>query len=231
MASNTEKKMEVICFSAVSVDGRMDHLPESCIPLYYSICATTWPQVNAVLSTPDTLKAFNTNHENPPPLVPQPPRDPGDKRQLLVVNDSKGRLDCWSSILGQPYFSHVVLLCTKSTPESYIKYVTEKCNIPVIFAGDSHVDLKEAFAQLRQKYQVTSIRADCGGTFNGVLLRQGLVTSVNMLLLPNLVGGSTHSSLFKAPDLKGDAGIIKLKLKDVSKQEGDTLLIQYTVDQ
>lgn len=38
------------------------------------------------------------------------------------------------------------------------------------------------------------MRVDTGGTLNGILLRQGLVTEVSLFIYPSLVGGEKQSS-------------------------------------
>ena len=73
------------------------------------------------------------------------------------------------------------------------------------------------------------MRADCGGTLNGVLLRAGLVDEVSLVVDPALVGGTSPHSVFLAPDLESPAGVIKLELLGLKRLEGGTVWLHYRV--
>jgi 2,5-diamino-6-(ribosylamino)-4(3H)-pyrimidinone 5'-phosphate reductase len=83
---------------------------------------------------------------------------------------------------------------------------------------------------------------DAGGTLNGLLLRQGLVNEVSVLIYPNLVGGETARSIFRAPDLPavadadltsclGAEGMIPLRLMAAERLRGDVMWLRYEVKQ
>ena len=136
-------------------------------------------------------------------------------------------------------------LCSKSTPQDYLDYLKER-HIDCIIAGEDHVDLRVALEELYSRYAVKVVRVDAGGTLNGLLLRQGLVSEVSVLIYPSLVGGETTSSIFRAPDLtaavpaagdadiapgKGAEGTISLQLMQTEKLQGDVMWLRYLVMQ
>jgi 2,5-diamino-6-(ribosylamino)-4(3H)-pyrimidinone 5'-phosphate reductase len=91
------------------------------------------------------------------------------------------------------------------------------------------VDLKTALEELNSRYEVKTIRVDSGGTLNNVLLRKGLVDEVSVLVHPNLVGGTSSGSIFRATDLTSKEEIINLKLIHLEKMENDLIWLRYEV--
>ena len=168
-----------------------------------------------------------------------PEVDPHDHRPLLVIPDSRGRIRTWHYLKNLPYWRHFVALCTENTPKDYLKYLEER-HIDCINAGEDRVDLREALEELNLRYGVKVVRVDAGGTLNGLLLRQGLVSEVSLLIYPSLVGGETPSSIFRAPDLPaltsaqiaagaGTEGVISLRLMGTERLKGDVLWLRYEI--
>ena len=109
------------------------------------------------------------------------------------------------------------------------------------------MDLRAALQELHSRYGVKVVRVDAGGTLNGQLLRQGLVSEVSLLLYPSLVGGERQSSIFRAPDLQdiaataatastaatdlltGPEDVISLKLMQMERLKGDVIWLRYEV--
>lgn len=231
----------VILHNAVSLDGRIDGFPID-LPQYYALAAT-WKEDATLAGSQTFLKAAS---EAPPEDESAfiPPRvDPGDQRAILVIPDSRGRIRTWSYLKTLPYWRHFVALCSESTPQDYLDYLKER-HIDCIIAGEDHVDLRMALEELYSQYSVRVVRVDAGGTLNGLLLRQGLVSEVSVLIYPSLVGGESISSIFRAPDLpaavptaddadiasgKGAEGTISLQLMKAEKLQGDVMWLRYEV--
>ena len=222
----------VILHNAVSLDGRIDGFP---IDLYqYYELAATWKE-DATLAGSDTfLKAAN---EAPPEdesaLLP-PEIDPSDRRPLLAVPDSRGRIRTWHYLRSLPYWRGFVALCSQSTPQDYLHYLKER-HIDCIIAGKDHVDLRAALQEMNSRYGVKVVRVDAGGTLNGLLLRQGLVDEVSLLIYPSLVGGEKQSGIFVAPNLPAadssasQRSVISLKLKQMEQLKGEVVWLRYEV--
>ena len=101
----------------------------------------------------------------------------GDPRQ-------PGRVRCWTWLLAQQYWRAGVALVSRATPREHMAYL-ESVGVPWIEAGADRVDLPAALEALARAYGVRHVRADCGGTLNGALLRAGLVSTVSVLIQPD----------------------------------------------
>lgn len=219
-------KPKVIVHNAVSVDGRMDHLSID-MGLFYSL-ASKWKE-DATLVGSNTMMAAASNVPPEDESAFEPPRiDPMDRRPLLVVTDSRGRIRFWHAARAWGYWRDVVVLCSGSTPKKYLDYL-EKRHVRYIVAGEVKVDLRKALDILIRRFGVKTVRVDSGGTLNGALLRSGLVDEVNVLITPTLVGGTSARSLFIAPDLESAQGVVRLNLIRTKKLAGDVLWLHYEV--
>jgi len=216
----------VVMHNLMSLDGRLDFVPAD-VGLYYELAAR-W-KVNAILSGSGTvLAAADQIASSAKDSDAHRSKDPRDRRPLLVVPDSRGRVRDWKPWLDQPYWRDVVVICSDSTPGPYLRRL-EKDSIDTIVAGKGHVDMRRALEELNSKYAVRNVRLDSGGTLNGVLLRAGLVDEVSVLVHPALVGGTSPSSVFTAPDLSSASGVVDLKIKHVEKLRSGYVWLRYTV--
>lgn len=228
----------VILHNAVSLDGMIDGFPVD-LQQYYEL-VSTWKE-DATLAGSDTFlrAASEAPPEDESALLP-PRVDPHDPRPILAVPDSRGRIRSWHYLRSLPYWRGFVALCSRSTPPEYLRYLKER-HIDIIIAGEDHVDLRAALAELNSRYGVKVVRVDAGGTLNGLLLSQGLVSELSVLVYPCLVGGSQAggkggSGIFVAPGRPaarspdGSIEAIQLKLMAAEKLKGDVMWLRYEVD-
>jgi 2,5-diamino-6-(ribosylamino)-4(3H)-pyrimidinone 5'-phosphate reductase len=215
----------VIMHNTMSLDGRIDWFSAD-VGLYYEI-ASRW-KVNAMLSGADTIIAGSEQmaaHQDDP----DPPSESGKyRRPLLVVTDSQGRVADWGPWLKAPYWSRIIVLCSSATPKSYISKL-EKAGLGHIIAGKDRVDLKASLERLCKDHGVKTVRLDCGGRLNGAMFRAGLVDEVSILIHPALVGGTSPRSVFNAPDLKDEDGVVKLDIKHMERVRGGYVWLRYKV--
>ena len=230
----------VIIYNEVSIDGRMQWLPA--LPeapfQYYELSFRS--TVDAILMgsvtafAPDAQEAEDAAGEEAKPPQHGPP--PGwtiplyEPRPLLVVPDSRGRVHNWRHLQAEPWWRDHIALCSHATPPSYLAYLRKR-QVAFIIAGDDHVDYRLAFEQLHERYGVRTLRTDCGGTLNGVLLRAGLVDEISVLVNPSLVGGRTGAALpfVDAPDPASRDDVLRLHLLAVERVKGDVLWLRYRV--
>ncbi|MEW6552836.1 MAG: RibD family protein [Actinomycetota bacterium] len=218
----------VIIHNQVSVDGRFDWITPD-LALFYGVAssfgeeATLAGSNTIVTGYPQEAGLREVGEDYEPPQ-----RDGTSDLPLLVVPDSRGRVRVWHLLREEQYWRDAVALVSRSTPREYLDYL-EKLRVDYIIAGDDHVDLRAALEELNTRYGVEVVRADCGGTLNGVLLREGLVDEVSVLLSPCLVGGSELRSIFIAPELEAAEGVIGLRLQRVEKLDGDVVWLLYKV--
>jgi 2,5-diamino-6-(ribosylamino)-4(3H)-pyrimidinone 5'-phosphate reductase len=216
----------IFIHNEISLDGRIDWMADD-HGLYYETISR-WP-VDAMLSGSNTILdavdlAADAIDE---PFLPVA-RDFDDPRQLLVVVDSRGRIQNWSVVRNQPYWRDVVVLCARATSQEYLDSLQEQ-QIEFIVAGEEHVDLRAALTELRAEYHVKTMRVDSGGILNGVLLRAGLVQGLKIIINPCLTGGTSPKTLFGAPDLLSRDEVILLELVSVEQLRNDYLLLEYEV--
>jgi 2,5-diamino-6-(ribosylamino)-4(3H)-pyrimidinone 5'-phosphate reductase len=222
----------IILHNAVSLDGKIDGFPID-LCQYYEL-ASTWKE-DATLACSDTfLKAASEAPPEDESALLQSRIDPSDRRPLLAVPDSRGRIRTWHYLRSLPYWRGFVALCSQSTPPDYLHYLKER-HIDCIIAGKDHVDLRAALQEMNSRYGVKVVRVDAGGTLNGLLLRQGLVAEVSLLIYPSLVGGEKQSGIFVAPNLPvadlpaGQRNVISLKLLATEQLKGEVIWLHYEV--
>lgn len=221
-------KPKVIIFNGLSLDGRMDGGGDEIdMGLYYGLAAR-W-EADAMLSGSETMLAAPI--EDDPQLVEES-SGPKELHPLavpyLVVVDSRGQIHQWREFKAQPFWRDVVVLCSRSTPESYLEELAE-AEVPYIITGEEKVDFRQALEELNTRFHIRSVRVDSGGVLNGVLLRAGLVDEVSVLIAPTLVGGESPRSLFVAPDMHSPDQKIKLRLLHFEQVEENILWLRYEV--
>lgn len=189
----------VIIHNAVSLDGKIEGFPVD-LEQYYNLAASF--QEAATLAGSNTiLKAADLAPPEDRSALILPEAKPGDNRPILVIPDSRGRIQVWHYLRSLPYWRHFIALCSQSTPEGYLQYLKER-HIDYILAGRDHVDLRAALEELHRLYSIDVIRVDSGGELNGQLLRQGLVDEVSLLVYPFISGRDEYASAFCLPNLK-----------------------------
>ncbi|MEX2093824.1 MAG: RibD family protein [Pirellulales bacterium] len=221
-------KPRVIVCNAVSLDGRIDGFQPD-IGLFYGLVArfgedATLAGCETLLHAPDEIPA-----EAPADLAP-PRVEPDDKRPMLVVADSRGRLRTWHYWKQQPFWRHFAALCTDATSSEHYKYLHER-HIDCLTAGTDRIDFAAALEMLNQNYGVKTVRVESGGTLNGVLLRAGLVDEVHLLMHPVLVGDAGSKSFLRTSGLKAASNAIRLQLLALEPHASDIVLASYSVMQ
>ncbi len=216
----------VIMHVGASLDGRIDWGMASGNP-YYELIRSFHSDVDlsgtgtmlAATMPDDPQAAFGAAYEEWSKLT--------DKPRLAIV-DSRGLIRNWEALKKQPWWSGLVALCSAATPANHVAYLKE-AGIDYVIAGQEKVDLRAALEELNARYGTRIVRTDCGGTLNGVLLRAGLVSEVSVIINPTLVGGTSPRTMFAAPDLTSEAGVVQLKLSSVEKMDGGFVWLKYEV--
>jgi 2,5-diamino-6-(ribosylamino)-4(3H)-pyrimidinone 5'-phosphate reductase len=217
---------KVILHNAVSIDGRITDFPAD-MGVYYTIAmefgeGATLVGADTILSAPEEVPPEDEGAFEPPV------REKGDKRPILVIPDSRGRLDSWHHWRCQPYWRDWVALVSHSTPKRYLKYL-EKRHIGYIVAGKRKVDLRKALEELRARYKVRKVRTDSGGNLNGALFDAGLIDEVSVLVEPYIVGGPTPLTLVHNAGPGGPDDALRLRLAGVEKRRGGIVWLRYRV--
>ncbi len=217
---------KVIMHVGASVDGRIDWGMVPGSP-YYDVIRSF--QADVDLSGTGTMLAA--------PVPDDPEAVYGEayaewasmpNRPLLAVVDSRGLIRNWEALKKMPWWKGYVALCSEATPAEHLGYL-ESTGVNYIVAGKEKVDLRQALEELNVRYGTQVVRTDCGGTLNGVLLRAGLVAEFSLIVNPTLVGGMTPRTMFVAPDLTSEEGIVRLKLIQMERVNGEFVWLRYEV--
>jgi 2,5-diamino-6-(ribosylamino)-4(3H)-pyrimidinone 5'-phosphate reductase len=206
----------VVIHNAVSIDGRMDHLNVN-MELYYSLIST-WKEDLTLCGSETMLKAELDAWEHDGSTNPSCP--------LLAVVDSRGRFRKWSKVVPSMYWREGIALCSESTPRSHLEYL-KKEGIEVMTAGEERVDLRAALERLADERSVKVIRVDSGGALNGALLRAGLVDEVSVMVQPQLIGGTSPSSILQVEDLGPGDRPAEAELMSSETLEGGVVWLRY----
>jgi len=217
-------KPYIVIFNAASLDGRLTGFNAD-LGLYYGLVAE-WKE-DATLVGSQTILAAGEQMpaEGDEPLT-VPEKDPS--LPLLVVPDSRGMIRSWSYLRIQPYWRDVVVLCSRSTPETYLEGLRMQ-SIHHLITGEEHVDLQAALEELNTRFGVKVVRVDSGGILNGLLLQAGLVDEISLLLHPAIVGDQGTVPFVQWPEGYAPAGAFELRLKHCEKVGEQAIWVRYEV--
>lgn len=184
----------VIVHNAVSVNGMLTGFDVD-MGLHYGVAGRLGCEADLVGSG-TILAAPEGRSEDGPQESCAPQTGPGS---LLVVADGRGRVKCWGFLRGSGFWGRFVSLACESTPAAHLAYL-ERMGVEVIVAGADGVDLAVALEALGERFAVTRVRTDSGGTLNGALLDAGLVDEVSLVVFPVVATGASRVPLFRASE-------------------------------
>jgi 2,5-diamino-6-(ribosylamino)-4(3H)-pyrimidinone 5'-phosphate reductase len=147
---------------------------------------------------------------------------------MLVIVDSRGRIENWRRIQREPWWRKAIALCSHATPRRYLDDL-ERMGVEYLVAGEERVDLRAALEALCDEYGVETVQVDSGGTLAGALLRAGLVDEVSLIVAPVLIGGTSPRSIYRAPDLESAEGAIRLALIEARVVDGGHVWLRYAI--
>ena len=161
-----------------------------------------------------------------PPAPSEP--DPRDDRPILVITDSRGRINTWQALRDTGYWRDLMALVSHSTPREYLDYL-DRWHVKYVIAGDGKVDMRVALDELGWK-GFRRIRTDSCGTINGVLLRQGLVDEISVLLHPAIVGGNFLDSIFRDTGTSPGEKPVSLSIISARRLNNGIVWLRYKVE-
>lgn len=109
-------------------------------------------------------------------------------------------------------------------------FQVKKDNLHVIF--QSELSLKDTLTILKTEYGCERITIQCGGTLNGLFLREKLFDYIDIVVAPILIGGKDTSSLIDGKSLLSENELSKLgvlKLLECEILENSYLRLRYEV--
>lgn len=136
----------------------------------------------------------------------------------LAVVSGRAHLDPASRLFSDPAQRPIVITTTTASSHAVDKL---RDFADIIIAGSDTVDLRAAFAELREQ-DVKTLLCEGGPTLNNQLLRDDLVDEWCQTIAPVLTGGTTAQSSIGSPP--EDARSLQLARVIV---EDDVLLVRY----
>lgn len=215
----------VVMHASMSVDGAttgfLPHLGQ-----HYGVAASIGAQANLVGSV---TMLTGLDHDSAPPAP-----DPGDDRDrprraeddslpYWVLVDSQGHLQGrLHELRAFPMVREVIVLTSKTTPESYLQYLRRR-QYPYVTAGEDHVHLRTSLAWLREEYEVETVLVDSGPILSCTLLDHGLIDEISLLVQPVAVGSEGRRLFESSPHTT------QLHLVSATPVDRDVVHLKYVV--
>ncbi|HET7788713.1 MAG TPA: RibD family protein [Myxococcales bacterium] len=227
-------KPYVICHMCTTIDGRIltDRWPrlagrKSAASLFESTADRFG--IGAWLVGTTTMREFAGREVKLPPAGRRIGR--GDHlavrraRRFAIGADAKGKLRFEKADVEG---DHVVLLVSARVSQAYLAHL-QRAGVSYLFCGGDHVDLKVALDKLRRVLGIRRLMLEGGGTFNGAMLRDGLVDEISQIVVPVVDGGRGIPSLFDIPGDPPRKAAAALRLKSQRTLPGGVRWLRYRV--
>lgn len=109
-------------------------------------------------------------------------------------------------------------------------FAVKESNLHIIY--QSELSLKDVLAKLKADYGCERITIQCGGTLNGLFLREKLLDCVDIVVAPVLIGGKDTSTLIDGQALMSESELPQLgvlNLQECVVLENSYLRLRYKV--
>jgi riboflavin biosynthesis pyrimidine reductase len=118
-------------------------------------------------------------------------------KSLAIGADAKGVLRFQKGVTEG---DHVVLLVTDQVSNDYLAHL-QRAGVSYLFCGKRDLDLAMALRKIGNAFGLKKLQLHGGGTFNGSMLRAGLVDEISHITVPIADGGGAEiTGLFDVPD-------------------------------
>ncbi len=174
--------MKIIMHNSVSLDSSMKELKVDLATHYelvekFDVDVYMFGSVTAVAAIQEGLAEVEVDIE----------KVKKDKPYWVII-DSKGKLENLLHIYRKsPYAGNIIVLVSKKTPKSYLKYLTDN-DYDYIVTGEDFVDYKQALQILEEDYSVKSILIDSGGLLNSYFFEHSLIDEISLIIQPFILG-------------------------------------------
>ena len=209
----------ITCHMVTSIDGktlsaRWGKLPggQGSAGLFETTAAALG--ITAWMVGTTTMAEFAAGRKTrlPTPAGPVPPGDfvaEPKAKSLAIGTDGRGGLR-----FDKPDVDgdHTVILTTTGASSAYLAHL-RAAGVSYLFCGPAKVDLPRAVRKLHAAFGVKKLCVQGGGTFNGAMLRAGLINEVSQVVVPVIDGGGPAVTGFFDPPgrpAKRAAGTLKL---------------------
>jgi riboflavin biosynthesis pyrimidine reductase len=93
---------------------------------------------------------------------------------------------------------HVVLLVSELVSNDYLAHL-RTAGVSYLFCGRERVDVKTALRKIRKVLGIRKLLLEGGGTFNGAMLKAGLIDEISQVVVPVIDGGAAVAGICDIP--------------------------------
>src|SRR3981081_3700832 len=90
---------------------------------------------------------------------------------------------------------HVVLLVSELVSNDYLAHL-RSAGVSYLFCGRDHVDVRIALHKIAEVLGIRKLLLEGGGTFNGAVLKAGLIAEISQRIVPGIDGGKGVPGIF-----------------------------------
>jgi len=196
-------KPHVICHMVTSIDGRIlsnrwtDPSPAKSGKLFETTAASFG--IGAWLVGTTTMKEFADGNFKLKAAKETIERvdhvaDPKAKR-FAIGADAKGVLRYKRNHVEG---DHVVLLVSELVSNDYLAHL-RSAGVSYLFCGRDHVNIGTAVRKIGSVLGIRKLLLEGGGTFNGAVLKAGLINEISQVIVPVIDGGTGITGLCDIP--------------------------------
>ena len=146
-------------------------------------------------------------------------------RRFAIGADSKGALRFQEPDVDG---DHVVLLVSERVGDDYLSHLQD-AGVSYLFCGRGEVDVKVALDKIRRVLGIRRLMLEGGGTFNGEVLRAGLLDEISQVVVPVVDGGCGVTTIFDIPGDPPRKAAAALRLKSLRRLPGGVSWFRYRV--
>jgi 2,5-diamino-6-(ribosylamino)-4(3H)-pyrimidinone 5'-phosphate reductase len=224
----------VICHMCTSIDGRIlgerwGSLPgrKNSSKLFETTAASFG--IGAWMIGTTTMKEFDARNvsleQAAGPIGRSDYIADAQAKRFAIGADAKGVLRFKR---GDVSGDHVVLLVSRQVSDDYLAHL-RAAGVSYLFCGNDHVDVRTACRKIGTRLGLRKLLLEGGGTFNGAMLKAGLVDEISQVVVPIVDGGMGIATLFDIPGRPPRKAAGKLRLLEQRKLPGGVNWFRYRV--
>ena len=121
---------------------------------------------------------------------------------------------------------HVVLLVSELVSNDYLAHLNS-AGVSYLFCGRDHVNVSTALRKIRTVLGVRKLLLEGGGTFNGAVLKAGLIDEISQVIVPVIDGGAGVTGLCDIPGKTPKTAAATLRVTNHKKLPGGVNWFRY----
>src|ERR1700736_1668323 len=123
---------------------------------------------------------------------------------------------------------HVVLLVSELVSNDYLAHL-RSAGVSYLFCGRDHVDVRIALHKIAKVLGIRKLLLEGGGTFNGAVLKAGLIDEISQVIVPVIDGGKGVAGICDIPGETPRKAAATLRVTQHKKLPGGVNWFRYRV--